>query len=85
MPDERVQLVPGVHKAVLGKIVRKHSVTRELSQKISNLRLVAANQFTKRRRILLRHCSRNKVIVVCAASIQRSLSPSLPGLTCIAT
>ena len=58
-----MNLVPGMQKTILRKVIRQHSVACELAQKISDLRLMAAHQFTECIGILLRHHQRDEVTI----------------------
>ena len=58
------QLVPGMHKAILGKIISLYRVRRQLSQEISDLGLVAANQFPERRGIVRGDRPRDEEVIL---------------------
>ena len=66
-----MKLVPGVQKTVLSKIVCQVMITTKFSQKVSDLGLMAADQFAERSSILLRHHSRDKIDVVTAVHTRR--------------
>ena len=44
----RRQLVPGMQETILRQVVRLVMIRRQLPQKISDLRLMAANQLAER-------------------------------------
>ncbi len=66
-----MKLIPGVQKTVLSKIVCQVMIATKFSQKVSDLGLMATNQFAKRSSILLRHHSRDKIDVVTAVHTRR--------------
>ena len=60
-----------MQKTVLSKVVGQVMIPAELSQEISNLRLMASHQFAKRSGILLRHHSSDKIDVITAVHTRR--------------
>ncbi len=63
MTGKGMQFVPCVQKTVLGKVVGQVMIPTKLSQKISDLRLMAAHQLAKCGSILLRHHASDKIDV----------------------
>ena len=64
--------VPCVQKRVLGKIVGQVIIATKLPQEISDLGLMTAHQFAKRRGILLRNHARDEFDVITAVHTRLS-------------
>ena len=59
-----MHLVPGMNKTVLSQIVGQRLIPCKLTQEVSYLRLVLANQFAEGRCVLARDHARDKQLVV---------------------
>jgi hypothetical protein len=53
-----------MQKAVLGQVVRRVRVCRQLAQEISDLRLVPANELAKRRCVLCGYDACDKLVIL---------------------
>jgi len=68
-----------MHETVLGQIVRLHIVRRQLPQEISDLRLMAPNQFAERRRILCGDGARDEDMILGTKRVCGCVDQSLPA------
>ncbi len=68
-----------MQKAVLGQVVRRVRVCRQLAQEISDLRLVPANELAKRRCILCGYDACNELVILGADRMRRRVDQSRPA------
>ncbi len=68
-----------MQEAILGQVVRLHIIRRQLPQEISDLGLMAANQFAERRRILCGDGERDEDVILGTKRVCGCVDQSLPA------
>ena len=58
-----MHLVPGMHETVLGQVLGKFGIPRQLAQEVSHLRLVALDQLAECPRVLMCDNTRDQVTI----------------------
>ena len=66
---------PGVQERILGQVVSQFVIARELSQEISNLRLMSVHELTERSRILADNHASNQGTIIGAVCCCRFVPP----------